>query len=111
MSTKQFTELLPRLLAVVLSILNGFVQISQYLEHTLGYGWGYMAFVLLSAIAALWWPIARWADMVQPKDGSKGVSSAEAVKRTNVHFFLATVLWWAIDGYVYFHGGYTHLGQ
>ncbi|HEX7737209.1 MAG TPA: hypothetical protein VF458_20355 [Ktedonobacteraceae bacterium] len=105
MSTKQLTELLSQLLAAGQSILNGFVQMSRFLEHTLGFGIGYPVFGLLCVLAAFLPPIARWADMVKPRDGSKGISSAEASQQTGWHFLAALIICGAVNGYVYAHGG------
>jgi hypothetical protein len=94
--------------SAIAGILNGFVNTSLFLEHTLGYGIGYPVFVLLSILAALLWPIARWADKVKPRDGSQGISSEQAQAQTHWHFLIAFILCAAIDGYVYFHGGVLH---
>jgi hypothetical protein len=105
MNMSNLTQLGSQILAGIVSILDGFVQMSRFLEATLGHGIGYPVFVLLSVLAALLPPIARWADKVKPRDGSAGISSSEATQQTNWHFVIAPILFAAIDGYVYFHGG------
>lgn len=99
------SHVLSQLWTAVLSILNSFVGMSRFLEHTLGYGIGYPVFVIITATAALLPPISRWANKVKPKDGSQGISSTEAEKQTRLHFMVATILCAIVDGYVYYHGG------
>lgn len=96
------TQLLPQ---QVLGVLNFFVLVCRVLNHFLGYGWGTLAFLLLTALLAFWWPIARWANKVRPKDGSVGISSHDAQEQTKWHFRIAGVLFAIVNGYVLTHGG------
>lgn len=89
-------------------ILDGFVGMSQFLEHTLGYGIGYPVFVLLCILAAFLPPIARYADKVKPRDGSEGVSTTQAADETKWHFRIALALCATVVLYVYAHGGVLH---
>lgn len=105
MNMSNLTQLLSQFWAGIVSILDGFVQMSRFLEATLGHGIGYPVFVLLSVLAALLPPIARWADKVKPRNGSAGISSEEASQQTGWHFLIAFILCAAVDGFVYAHGG------
>lgn len=90
-------QLLPQ---PVLQFLNIFVVVCHYLNHVLGYGWGYLAFLALLAFACVCPGLAYWGNLIK-----SGMSSEKAAKQSSwvatPLFFVAIV----IGVYVYYHGG------
>lgn len=91
------TQLLPH---PVLAFLNLFVVVCRLLNHYLGYGVGFMVFILLLAIACVWPGIEYWSRLV-----NQGMSSEDASRQSSWVFVPLFVLFLLISGYVYFHGG------
>lgn len=91
------TQLLP---GWVLAILNVFVQVCHLLNHYLGYGWGYLAFLLIMVLPWTLSGIHRWQHLRE-----QGMSSDEAQRSTAWIFRAGFILSLLIGMYVYFHGG------
>lgn len=91
------TTLLPQ---PVLQFLNIFVVVCHYLNHFLGYGWGYMALVLILALSWIMPGLNRWQYL-----RTHGMSNDEAIAATTWIFLSGFILTLFIGGYVYYHGG------
>jgi hypothetical protein len=90
-------ELLP---GWVTTPLNFMAFLCHLLNHFLGFGWGFMAFIALLSFVCNYPGIAYWSRLVQ-----SGMSNDDAIKHSGWVSLPLFALFLLIGGYVYFHGG------
>jgi hypothetical protein len=84
----------------ILAILNIFVVACHYLNHIFGYGWGFLVFSAVLAVALLMPGQRYYTTLI-----AQGMSSEKAAKRSNMVVGPCFMLFLIIAVYVFFHGG------